>query len=897
VARFNPAWRKAPLLLFRFRQLAIAVMVGAAILGLATASRPAFLASSGRAALDQQMDIVTRWGAGLRLTRHGQLARSERIYGFPGDGRRTTRVPIERMVDEVSTRLAKAVRGIDNLGAPTLMRVASDSLLDGGSGTAQGRLLTRTDAFDNVEVLSGGDTDGVWITDVSARQLNVEVGDSITIAVGSRSTTAEVSTIYRHLASDRLRPYWGPARELIYKEQPSDDTFPSPLILASESLFNTLVADLHDTGRIQWNYPVRATDLSIDDARLLADDLSTLIQDKLTNYSSPIVRAGRIPYGMRGRATAMPSVADAASNRVQSLQGPVDVLSIAAIIVALVVMGAAGFYLVQRRRVEFVYLAGRGITPTSLGLKAAIESAAPAAIGCTLGLLIGIFVSGLIGPGDAIPTESIPNAIRATSIALLGGIVVIGVVAARTTRREEGDEPHGWPAKIAAHLSWEVVVGVVGAVVLWRVVRGHQLVTSEAADGISLEVLLLPAVGILGAAGLAARGLRWLLPRLTRGARRWSPPRYLAARRLAGSSKAAIALVAACTFSLGVLVYSSTLARSTRSTAAAKAQVFAGSDLSTVLPPSPPRVDLPMPSSYVIEVARLTLEPGDRVVRSLGVDTETFEDVAFWDSSFSSESLESLLRALESKPDEGVSAIAVGSAFPDDIALHGGDEAIPVNIVGRADVFPGQVGHLPMLVMADEQLESVLPLLGGAPAGRIDELWARGDPDEIERVLNERGVLRFTTATAALALESPSVQSLMWSLGLLQALGVAAGLISIAGLVLYLQAREKTTTVVRALTRRMRLSRRGYLKMLLIETSGLLMTSFVLGAGLGLVVSAMLMDNFDLNPDLPPSQLFRIPALLIVAAGIILGMVAVLSAKRIQRASDSANVAEVMRVT
>jgi hypothetical protein len=136
----------------------------------------------------------------------------------------------------------------------------------------------------------------------------------------------------------------------------------------------------------------------------------------------------------------------------------------------------------------------------------------------------------------------------------------------------------------------------------------------------------------------------------------------------------------------------------------------------------------------------------------------------------------------------------------------------------------------------------------------------------------------------------------MWSLGLLQTLGIAAGVISLAGLVLYLQARERETTVVRALTRRMRLSSRGYRTMLVLEVSGLLGTAFVVGAGLGLGVSMLLLDRFDLNPDLPPSQLLEVPFVPLAITAVLVAGTALVSARQMQRRADNANVAELMRV-
>jgi hypothetical protein len=69
-----------------------------------------------------------------------------------------------------------------------------------------------------------------------------------------------------------------------------------------------------------------------------------------------------------------------------------------------------------------------------------------------------------------------------------------------------------------------------------------------------------------------------------------------------------------------------------------------------------------------------------------------------------------------------------------------------------------------------------------------------------------------------------------------------------------------------------------------------------LGAGLGLGVSILLLDRFDLNPSLPPSQLVQMPVVPLVITAVVIAGTAVVSASRMQRRADRANVAELMRV-
>jgi hypothetical protein len=55
----NPLWRRAPFVLSRFPGIAVALVGGAALLAVASAAGPLFVASAGSAALEQELEAVT----------------------------------------------------------------------------------------------------------------------------------------------------------------------------------------------------------------------------------------------------------------------------------------------------------------------------------------------------------------------------------------------------------------------------------------------------------------------------------------------------------------------------------------------------------------------------------------------------------------------------------------------------------------------------------------------------------------------------------------------------------------------------------------------------------------------------------------------------------------------
>ena len=106
-----------------------------------------------------------------------------------------------------------------------------------------------------------------------------------------------------------------------------------------------------------------------------------------------------------------------------------------------------------------------------------------------------------------------------------------------------------------------------------------------------------------------------------------------------------------------MLVYASALTRSSRASLAAKAQVFIGSDVRVSLVGQPA---IPPSLARRATVVRRpeTVMAGDQDVDLIAIDRRTFAQAAFWDSSFGSASLRSLLAKLgPSEPGQQAAAI------------------------------------------------------------------------------------------------------------------------------------------------------------------------------------------------------------------------------------------------
>jgi putative ABC transport system permease protein len=402
-------------------------------------------------------------------------------------------------------------------------------------------------------------------------------------------------------------------------------------------------------------------------------------------------------------------------------------------------------------------------------------------------------------------------------------------------------------------------------------------------------LLTLVPIAMILAGGVAAATIVLAgLPRLARRLRYSAPPMYLAVKRLSGASGMTRLLVVAGAWALGVAVYGFTMSSSVDLTTTAKAKLFIGSDFSALVGGDRTLPDVPQPVTHVVKVERAPMTGGGDV-GLMGVDPETFAGVAFWDPAFSDRSLDDLVAELE----EG-KALSTADLGPSP-SLARSDRQERFEVAEVVDAFPGMLQERPTVIMSQERLDEVLRTIGGTTSSRAEELWGKGDGAAIENALREQGFYFDRPLTAELVLDTPGLTSLLWMLGLLAALGAAASLIAIAGLLLYLLARQRTALVSSALTRRMGLSGPGEFSSWLGEIAGALLTSFLAGIAVGLPVANLMSSRLDPRPNLMPPPLLVIPAGMLIGLGAVLIVVSLLMSWRVKRIADRADIAEVMR--
>ena len=302
---------------------------------------------------------------------------------------------------------------------------------------------------------------------------------------------------------------------------------------------------------------------------------------------------------------------------------------------------------------------------------------------------------------------------------------------------------------------------------------------------------------------------------------------------------------------------------------------------------------LPSPSN---REKRTTGEGHD--VDVLGIDPATFVDAVYWDRSFADSSLADLLDLLEANPAGAKLPVvaANGALAGGSILSNPWDEAtVDVDIIGDAKAFPGMKSDR-LLVVGDRR--ALLAHLAGGPmpSGLEHTWWVRGmSKAEVISELNEAGVkFRFITQAQGV-LDLAQFVTVIRTFDFIKVVGILAGLIATAGVLLYSDTRQRARNLAYALARRMGLTRRSHSLAGLLEIGTLLIVGLAIGLASGILGAFVVHLRLDPLPRVPPAPLWRGVGL--TAGASVLGTMAVawLGSWIGQRAADQSDTSEVLR--
>jgi putative ABC transport system permease protein len=365
---------------------------------------------------------------------------------------------------------------------------------------------------------------------------------------------------------------------------------------------------------------------------------------------------------------------------------------------------------------------------------------------------------------------------------------------------------------------------------------------------------------------------------------------HLAVRRLAGLRTATAAVLVATAVPVAILGYAGAITRSTDATVLAKARTYAGTEHAVVLNAAPAQT-LPVggTGTQVSVIRDVRTVAGDET-EVLGIDPATFARFAYTDRGVFGSGLPGLVRRLDGP---GLPALAIRCpACGSQVTMMLGRSRLTATVVGTADLFPGiRVRDAALLVVPRTALADIDPY-----SNRVEEIWTTSDllPAAVGTVTRAgRPPLREVSPSQFLG--STQLLPVTWTFGYLQALAGLIGLIGVAGLFLFLSARQRSTLVSYVLLRRIGLTRRAHLGSLAGELAGVLAVGWLLGAACAVGFAAAVRGLLDVNPLYPPGGLLVLPlALLAIGLGVLLA-VAAAGAFGTQRVADAAEPAALLR--
>lgn len=872
----SPPWRRAPWLLRR-RAGVLALVAGAAIVLVAPlAAVPLFLSSVGTASVAVQ--------AAERCPRDTGASYTESLP--PDEAVSPAGNPFGPLAGELGS--------VTRWSGSELVRLAGPEPRDDTAAV----LLTRDGAAGRIDVVAGpaGDGSGAWVTDRAAAATGLRPGDVATID----GTALPVAGVYRDLAGPTLDDDWCAHGDILLTRDSTDSVLPPPVVIVDRPTFTRVMADLGaDRVDVTWEAPLRSG-LTVARTTALVDDLGcgSATATALAWCQGPLpdaVRGDRDVIVSRVLQSHLPFVVDRAGSIRTSVAGGVWPVAGCAALAGVGFVAAAASLWFDRRRRELTLLTVRGVSPPALGLKAVLELIVPLAAGAAAGVGMAYGLVRWLGPSPVVEPSAVAVAVGAGAAGLGVAMLVVGVAV---TRRVETGRAGGPRAAWVRAVPWELLlVGL--AVVSYRRLGEWGVPVSTGADVSRVDPLglLFPVLFILTGVAIASRLLVLALAPLRSASRGWPIPLFLAVRRVSRSRVAVVALVASSAVAAGVLGYAATLNRSLEATLDTKARAFVGSDVALRLVPGARLpAELADTATEVECHGGADVEAGgrDEEVTVCAIDPTTFARATFWDASFSTSGFDDILGRLAAPAGDGpVPAVVVGlDGLPATARAVVGSARtgrFTLEQVADARAFPGMKRPTPTVFVAAANLDR-LDLTAGA-----SETWIRGDRDRILATLADSGTGYVETRRAGEVVDRAAFLTVAWTFDFMQAIAVAAGLLVVAGLAAYLDARRRSRRLAYAFARRMGLSSAQHRLALLAE----LVASVVVGcwAGLGIAVAGawLAYGRVDPVPTFRPGPVLRPATAVIVALAVTASVVAALAATVAQRHADDDSPVDVLR--
>jgi hypothetical protein len=759
------------------------------------------------------------------------------------------------------------------------------------------RLISRPGALESLEVVDEqpGATGGVWVSEWFASKFGFAVGESLIMESslepddpgaeaaigGGPKVELPIVGIYATVWEvDGSAPpdYWRSVTP-----PGIVPVFIGPFNQPGFALFVTDAATMARSGivgSVRWDAHVTERPSSMRDLEDLAARLDFV---ELSLGTAPNVVAaleaqspGPVDVNAESRVPAILGEARAAAD---VLSQPIGSTRVAGITIGLVMMVAAGLFLVRRRRTEFRLLAGDGERWPRFAIRTSGQIAVPALIGAGLALLAAGGAAVMVFPGADLDLVGID---WATFLAVMVGGVVAAGLASGIAAQATLDSGRLGPPRSSL---WPLVVAGLMLSYLW--VQSGRSVT-RGAGAIDLTVVALPLVALVTSVLVMIALLDVVRRRVRRfsGADRVGPVLFLSVRRTTAETLGGRMTVGALGVGVGLLVFSWILtATMTRAIEVKSAVEVAGETSIELLTHPPAGVDLP-DASTLIAVQTTRISPGDISVTVVAVDPATFANGVVWQDEYGA-TIDDTLNLLARDVSFGVPAIAVTGQPVPSTGSFGTFEGFPYEVVGRLDAVPfaAPLG-VTLLVSADAMdaveadrtgFESHVHLPDAfSPVRRFRPyLVTTGTADSVEPFITDTDLVVRSVTSRDDVVNSVDAVAARVAFGYLRLLGAIGALAAAASVSLYLAMRRRATALAGVLTRQMGLSSTGSALVTTIEVGLLASLATIAGVAVGPWMTQRLLPRFDPVGELPPDLGVVIPLGAVVATASLIVVIIV----------------------
>jgi putative ABC transport system permease protein len=871
---------------------ALGLAVLTAVLAAALVSAPLMLASAEQGTWEQERERLSEPGLGttLRSTTISPMHRSS-----PGRMQR---------LGEFDAAVGQAGEDV-GMGTPLTLTVLRNPIVAfTPTGGAESQIVFRSGAEDEVEIVAGeASADGVLIPEGLAEATGAGPGDVLTIA-GTMEIPAQlrVSGVYV-VPTAPLSAYWEGFAYLFLpfpNLQTGELDWPPLAILAPQEVAWEAATAIDEDLTVEWFIPLDRG-IGVDAARAAVDDMDQLqitMTDPEKAVSALVAEEG---FQRPGLTSTLPAALENVDRTVDLLAPPVRAVGVGGGAAALVLIGAWAGHRMRRRDDELRSLVARGLSPARGAWDAVREALVPVLVGSALGGAGGWLLVREFGPAADVPPGVLPTSLLVLVAGAAAALVAIATItAAQLTRFDSIGR--GPAAALLGRVPWLAVTAAVTVVAVVPLVTGDRG-TGGKVDVLTLAVPLLVTVVVAGV-------VTGVLPRIGSRAdarlRRLPAGPFLAARRVLAGQGAARLVVVTTALSLGLVVYAGALADSTARTIDAKASVATGSDV--VVPVAQGSVadgDLPAGAMAVGVETGAALLPAEDTVDVLVVRPERVPGIVRWNDDFADRPLTDLMTELSDYDGDRVPVILAGPVSDNVLQATDGEltldfqyYAVPIEIVGRADAFPGQDSRDPLLVADWDRYTAAIEAEGrSADLILTREVWSRGDADTVLPGIVAAGYAddQSDYSTAAQFAARPELTAQTWSLAYLRAIALAAGVLGLVGVAMHALAQQRRRTVAGLLLRRMGMTRRSADGAAGLEIGLLTGLGAVVAVLVALPASALVLRLLDPVPTLQPDPLFTVPwgSLAVVVAGVV--VVTGVGAALVGRSARRATGGQVMR--